>query len=76
LKFLDFPIFLDLTGKKIGDRSPSSREILQETGLRAGGHGICQNPARRGLFLTARYGILLVLPQKRVMRTQEGAAAV
>jgi hypothetical protein len=50
LKFLDFPIFLDLGSMRPLNYRPATGEILQETENPACGHGICQNAPTRPLF--------------------------
>jgi hypothetical protein len=75
LKFLDFPIFLDLASMCPLNYRPATGEILQETENPACGHGICQNGPTRPLLSRSFFGILLVLPTKRVIHDTGGVAA-
>src|SRR5215213_2573754 len=75
LAFLDFPIFLYLNYSPCPGPRELTLRILRESPKLACGHGICQKPARRRLFIAARFGILFGAVKKRVFFTG-GAASL
>jgi len=74
LKFLDFPIFLDLNGSARLTHVVLTVRILRESSKLARGHDNCQNPARRGLFKAARFSNFFGAVNKKGDFSQEGAA--
>jgi hypothetical protein len=75
LKFLDFPIFLDLTFKVPHRQTVSSGEKLQETENRPRGTTRAwqlPKPDGRGLFLSRSFWNSLSAANKKGDSTQEG----
>src|SRR5215203_5530231 len=55
LRFLDFPIFLDSNSIADPIQSLLTLRILRESSKLVCGHGICQTPAGRSLFLSRSF---------------------